>query len=462
MDPDNDSCEEVAQELVQELLAKDNVACVDEIDKCELPPILVNKFTEEIEKAGNLHSRTMHQFKMDIGEIPSDEGVVPTTAAAVGWNQSSTFSSSGPSQMVEPPKSQPDGISSAASQQAPKPNQADVQDRFQMNGTAQPHAPPANTSSGSSTSSPHSTTGANQNAHFSAEHPTPSNQNTEQSETPKHVNDADHGVDLDVVANGKSSEGITKPNLQAQTKTETPTTLGQEAQIHTSQKDTFSFAEIGSHLADASGDVSKVKAESQPAKTSTQGESAASLPKASPEVEATMSDVSKEVEAAYRERMEELEKLRLQRRALWVHWTSPRRAVRGKHKSSSDHRIRYDDLQHSEGSGGWVVDERQNILDLFVDIVLAVVVICVQYKGGCQTASEQRSVDGMLEVPKGPVGAQRLDLEAVRDGSPHVDHVLHTEPSCQEEGKAREGGVGNGEEARESKHRKKGKEGRRR
>jgi len=32
----------------------------------------------------------------------------------------------------------------------------------------------------------------------------------------------------------------------------------------------------------------------------------------------------------------------------------------------------------------------------------------------------------MLEVPKGPVGAQRLDLEAVRDGSPHVDHVLHT------------------------------------
>jgi len=33
-------------------------------------------------------------------------------------------------------------------------------------------------------------------------------------------------------------------------------------------------------------------------------------------------------------------------------------------------------VKHSEGSGGWVVDERQNILDLFVDIVLAVVVIC--------------------------------------------------------------------------------------
>ena len=59
MDPDNDSCEEVAQELVQELLAKDNVVCVDEIDKCELPPTLVNKFTEEIEKAGKLSLITL-------------------------------------------------------------------------------------------------------------------------------------------------------------------------------------------------------------------------------------------------------------------------------------------------------------------------------------------------------------------------------------------------------------------
>ena len=168
-------------------------------------------------------------------------------------------------------------------------------------------------------------TGVGQASDLTDDHPAPLYQHNVESETPKDMNDTAPNADLVSEANGERSlERVLRPNLQAEMKTEATTAQSNEAHAQASQKDTFSFAEIGSHLLDASSDVAKEKADSHPAKTSTQGDSATNLPDGSllyaeflvlisaGAVDEARAEVAKEVEVAFKERMEELEKLRLQ------------------------------------------------------------------------------------------------------------------------------------------------------